>query len=140
MASAFGFEPYWRWRAPRPMKGHDKPARRPLYGGTVIPDASQAGIVHLEWVENQNDSVACSSATGVAITATTILTAGHSADYAFARQLCSPKVPNFLRITMPGSAEAGGNTTAWINCGAATCGEKLRPKYHGKCGDGACAQ
>lgn len=109
-----------------------------LYGGTVIPDANQVGVVHLEWVENQNDLVACSSSTGVAITATTILTAGHSADYEYAKQLCSPKVPKFLRITMPASADAGGSTTAWISCGTAACGERLHPKYRGKCGNGAC--
>lgn len=35
-----------------------------LYGGTVTPDASQVGVVYLEWVENQNDIGNCSSGTG----------------------------------------------------------------------------
>lgn len=115
-------------------------SRSALYGGTVIADASQVGIVHLEWVENQNDLVACASNTGVLITATTVLTAGHAADYEYAKYQCSPTVPKFLRITMPAPADAGGSTTAWISCGTA-CGEKLHPKFRGTivCGDGSCA-
>lgn len=108
-----------------------------LYGGTVIPDASQTGVVYLEWFVNQNDLVACSIGTGVLITSTTILTAGHAADYEHAKYMCSPKVPKFLRITMPAPADAGGDTKAWISCGT-TCGEKLHPKYRGKCGDATC--
>ncbi|MFO0564413.1 MAG: hypothetical protein U0263_02065 [Polyangiaceae bacterium] len=109
-----------------------------LYGGTAIPDASQVGVVHLEWLENQTDATGCNAGTGVMLTATTVLTAGHVADYDYAKYRCSPTVPKVLRIKMPAPADAGGDTLAWINCGSSTCGEKLHPKYRGTCGDAVC--
>lgn len=138
LALAFGLFGVWAASCTA-SKDAPSPARSALalYGGTVIDDASHIGVVHLEWVENQNDLVGCSASTGVVLTATTVLTAGHSADFENAKQLCSPKMPKFLRITMPAPADAGGNTTAWIPCGT-SCGEKLHPKYRGKCGDGVC--
>lgn len=109
-----------------------------LYGGTAVSDASQLGIVWLEHLANQNDSLGCWLGTGVLVANDVILTAGHVADYTLAKQECSKKglTPKFLRITMP---DATGVQQRLVSCGDSSipdpkkkkegCGAKFHAGY-----------
>lgn len=109
-----------------------------LYGGTAVPDASQVGIVWLEHLANQNDTLGCWLGTGVLVANDVILTAGHVADYTLAKQACSKQglTPKFLRITMP---DATGVQQRLVSCGDSSipdpkkkkegCGAKFHTGY-----------
>lgn len=109
-----------------------------LYGGTAVPDASQVGIVWLEHLANQNDTLGCWLGTGVLVAIDVILTAGHVADYTLAKQACSKQglTPKFLRITMP---DATGVQQRLVSCGDSSipdpkkkkegCGAKFHTGY-----------
>lgn len=102
-----------------------------LYGGTVVADASQLGIVYLEYVKNQDPfEVGCSSGTGVLLTNDVILTAAHVADYQTIKSECGTTAPAYLRVSMPDPTAVDGKQRRWISCGGSVgCGEWLHPKY-----------
>lgn len=112
---------------------HTAPASAALYGGTVVPDASQLGIVYLAYVPNQDPSEAgCWTGTGVLLTNDVILTAAHVADYqrVVLTPACAKTPPAFLRVSMPDPTAVGGAQRRWISCGGTVgCGEWIHPKY-----------
>lgn len=104
-----------------------------LYGGTVVSDASQVGIVWLEYVKNQDPyEVGCEAGTGVLLTNDIILTAAHVADYktVVKKPACVATPPAYLRVSMPDPAAVDGVQRRWISCGGTVgCGEWLHPRY-----------
>lgn len=108
-------------------------SRAALYGGTVISDASQLGVVYLEYVPTQSPAeVGCDGGTGVLLTNDIILTAAHVADYqtVVKKPGCVATPPAFLRVSMPDPAAVDGVQRRWISCGGTVgCGEWLHPHY-----------